>query len=802
MTQGLSFICRRLGPRSALTAAGISLLFLASAWSLSGAGLAPFVASAPSTGHGDVPTGPADRASPLTLSAGPSFPTPIQHVVVVMDENQNYSTVLADGPFEAYLASTYATATNDYSIAHGSTHAYEAATSGSASNTYPLPYDNIGDLADAAGLSWDAFEQNMPTVCDTVTNWTAEYDTDHNPFIMYKDIVNNLARCDAHDLTFSSWLNDVNASSIPNYSFVTPNTINDDHNGTNQSEEIQHGDAWLKSWLSPLVNDSAIFSNTAFLITFDEDAGNNKNTPVVNNSSGGHIYMVIVSPYSKGLSSDAFYNSFSLLTTAEWLLGLPGGTLVNDSWTLNPPMEDLFYFPSYTVTFKETGLPSGTSWSVTVGDKTKSSTGSSITFSEEDGTRTYTANVAGSGNTTGSFTVSGGKLTVPLVFYEAALREEGLPGGGNWSVTLNNASQVSMAGALDFYLPNGTYPYAVADTPGWHQTTLPYDGNLSVNGEPVTEPTLEYVQVAYSAAFSESGLASGLTWQVTVNGVARNLTTTGLTDTLTWTDLPNGTYNYSVTDLSGWHQTTLPASGTLTVNGGTGPIDGTGVGYTVTLAYGTPVTYTVTISESTLPSGLNWSITLNDVMKSLVTDGGSESLSWTGLTNGTYPYTVAPVSGYTASPSSGNVTVNGSDASISISFAVSVPTMFSVTFTETGLPGGTNWSVTLTGTSSSIILDTPSTGAPVTLTRWSDGASSVQFTASNGSYSYSATAPGHYDVAGSLAINGPLTGSVPVAFVSSSPSSSGLSTLDYALIGVATVVVVVAIVAVLTRRKE
>jgi hypothetical protein len=265
--------------------------------------------------------------------------------VVLLEENQNYSRVLTQGPFESYLARTYGTAVNFYSILHGSNAAYMAATSGTATNLYPQDVRNLGDLADASGVSWAAFEQGMPTPCNTSVNWTDLYDPNHNPFIMFNDTVQDAPRCAAHDLTWSSWTSDVSAGTIPAYSFITPNIINDERNTS-----IPVGDAWLQSWLSPLVNDSAIFSHTAFLISYDEDGGSPSNTPVVNGSAGGHIYTVVVSPYSNALSSDHFYTTFSLLTTAEWLLGIPGGTLGNDSWSLHPPMMDLFCFQNCSTT--------------------------------------------------------------------------------------------------------------------------------------------------------------------------------------------------------------------------------------------------------------------------------------------------------------------------------------------------------------------------------------------------------------------------------------------------------------------
>jgi phospholipase C len=313
--------------------------------------------------------------------------------------------------------------------------------------------------------------------------------TAHNPFIMYKDITSNATRCDAHDLPLSSWTADVQNNSIPNYSFIAFNNTNDGHNGSGQAAEIRTGDAWLQSWLTPLINDSAIFSTTAFLITFDEDAIASHPAPPTNGSYGGHVYMVIVSPYSLGLTSDAFYNTTSLLTTAEWLLGIPGGTLANDSWARYHPMMDLFCFSScpYTVTFKETGLPSRTSWSVTVGGAMRSSTSSTITFTEPNGKYGYTAAVAGSGNSTGSsFTVSGSKLTVPVAFYKTTFKEKGLANGSPWMVTANGTPQSSTASTtvstIVFYFTDGSYSFT-ANATGYIAT--PSGGPLTVAGAKV-----------------------------------------------------------------------------------------------------------------------------------------------------------------------------------------------------------------------------------------------------------------------------------------------------------------------------
>jgi outer membrane protein assembly factor BamB len=101
--------------------------------------------------------------------------------------------------------------------------------------------------------------------------------------------------------------------------------------------------------------------------------------------------------------------------------------------------------------------------------------------------------------------------------------------------------------------------------------------------------------------------------------------------------------------------------------------------------------FEVSFEEAGLPSGANWSVTLDG---SLGYSTGTEIMFVEP--NGSYPYEVLPRSGYSVAPSSGNVTVNGLALSVPVEFSSSAN--YLVTFTETGLPSGANWSVTVNGT--------------------------------------------------------------------------------------------------------
>lgn len=74
-------------------------------------------------------------------------------------------------------------------------------------------------------------------------------------------------------------------------------------------------------------------------------------------------------------------------------------------------------------------------------------------------------------------------------------------------------------------------------------------------------------------------------------------------------------------------------------------------------------TYDLTFEQSTLPTGTSWSVTLNGTVHSST----SGAISFTEPA-GKYSYTVTPISGYTASPRSGNETLSTGDLTVTITF--------------------------------------------------------------------------------------------------------------------------------------
>jgi hypothetical protein len=198
------------------------------------------------------------------------------------------------------------------------------------------------------------------------------------------------------------------------------------------------------------------------------------------------------------------------------------------------------------VTFTETGLLGGTSWSVTLNGNTESSTGATIVFDEPNGTYSYTVGAVPGYTvhpTGGLVTVSAGPVSVPVTFtvvtYTVTFSETGLPGGTSWSVTLNGVTQSTTGTSTAFTEPNGSYSYTVGAVPGY--TAHPSSGIVNVVGASSTVSVSFTRSVGYALAFVEFGLPIGTMWTVHL-GNGQSLSSTAF-----WIlfSEPNGTYTYT-----------------------------------------------------------------------------------------------------------------------------------------------------------------------------------------------------------------------------------------------------------------
>jgi hypothetical protein len=421
----------------------------------------------------------------------------------------------------------------------------------------------------------------------------------------------------------------------------------------------------------------------------------------------------------------------------------------------------------YAVTFTESGLPASTSWAVTLNGVEHTSTTVSIVFNMPNSTYPFqVGTVAGfvASPSSGTVTVAGAPVSKTISFapftYALTFAETGLAAGTSWSVTVAGTTQSSTTTTVVFQEPNGTYAYNLTPIAGY--TSTAYTGNVTVSAS-VTTIVVVWTLDRYNVTFSETGLPASTPWSVTLGGVKN--TSTG---SLIWFPEQNGTFSFTVGSIT--HFTAVPASGNVTINGQS---------KTISIAWSG--VYAVTVSETGLPSGTNWSVSINGQINSSATSAiGFE------LPNGNYTVVVLPLPGYTPNAYQIPATVNNAATVVSVTWGVST---FAVTFTESGLAGGTDWSVTVDGSVQSSVTST------------------IVFNEPNGTHSFTAGTVSGYTVSptsANVVVSGhAVSEAIAYSSTSGSSSSTTLSPLDLGLIAaIVAILAVLGVVVVLARRRR
>ena len=231
--------------------------------------------------------------------------------------------------------------------------------------------------------------------------------------------------------------------------------------------------------------------------------------------------------------------------------------------------------------------------------------------------------------------------------------ETGLAAGTAWSALLGGSQKSSTGMSIVFSESNGQYmnvEYSISAVPGY--TLSVSSGSVYQNGASNTV-NIKFTPIAapppaqYKMTFAETGLPAGISWAVTLNGS----TTTSTTGSIAFSET-NGTYSYSIASVDGYHLASV--SGTVTVNGNQ---------QTVSVKF-IPDTYTLTVFETGLPSGDYWNFTF--MGQNYSTNGTTLAMS---MTAGNYSYNVSGPAGYSVSPQSANVTVDGSNITLYVHFS-------------------------------------------------------------------------------------------------------------------------------------
>jgi phospholipase C len=273
-------------------------------------------------------------ASSAAAASGPcgtaTAPHGYRHVVWIWMENHSFSDIIGNtsqAPYINSVAGSCGLATSYHNTTHPSLPNYLAATSGLAQVGLPVLSFldcNVSIVCETSapsifgqGETWKAYQESMPANCDRSNS--GQYAVRHNPAPYYT----SLSGCASHDVPYTQLAADLAGNALPAFSFITPNLIDDMHDGT-----IAQGDAWLARNL-PAILDSAQYraGTTAVFITWDEGSGGypiQDCDDTTSTDASCRVPTIVISPATPpGTTSGTFFSHYSLLGTTEELLGLP-----------------------------------------------------------------------------------------------------------------------------------------------------------------------------------------------------------------------------------------------------------------------------------------------------------------------------------------------------------------------------------------------------------------------------------------------------------------------------------------------
>jgi hypothetical protein len=249
----------------------------------------------------------------------------VQHVFVIVLENEDEGVTFGSGSKAPYLANTLtaqgAFVPNYYGIGHHSLDNYIAMISGQAPNAntqndcqtfsdftatgplnadgqlpgggciYPTSVPTIASQLDGAGLTWRGYMDGMgadPTresvTCGHPTIGTADktqgatatdqYATRHDPFMYFHGVIDNQSYCDSHVVALPKLASDLGSvATTPNLSYITPNLCNDGHDSPcadGGPGGLTQANTFLQTVVPEIEASAAFKKDGLIVITFDE----------------------------------------------------------------------------------------------------------------------------------------------------------------------------------------------------------------------------------------------------------------------------------------------------------------------------------------------------------------------------------------------------------------------------------------------------------------------------------------------------------------------------------------------------
>jgi acid phosphatase len=235
----------------------------------------------------------------------PARPT---KVLIVVEENHAQPQALSQMPYLASLASTFGRTTAYHAVAHPSLPNYLAMAGGStfgisddrSPSSHPLSGPSAFDRVLASGRSAKTYAEAMPGNC-TLSS-TSPYAVRHNPWTYFADAASRAA-CRRFDVPAGTTAagalrTDIDAGRLPTVGLLIPDLCHDAHNCS-----LATADSWLRGWLQRvLAGPDYRAGRLAVIVTFDED----------DDHAANNVLTVVVSPYTRGITSSAPFTHYSL----------------------------------------------------------------------------------------------------------------------------------------------------------------------------------------------------------------------------------------------------------------------------------------------------------------------------------------------------------------------------------------------------------------------------------------------------------------------------------------------------------
>jgi phosphoesterase family protein len=239
-------------------------------------------------------------------------PTSYSHIFVIVMENVGYENVIGseNAPYiNNTLLPQAVLYTNSFAVSHPSLPNYLALFAGS---TFSVTNDNcIDDIPPNGPFDAPNVYSELKNVGNTALAYMEDLPFDaypgcqsglyvqrHNPFMYFNAGTTNNVPYSAsvvYDGPYSS------AATWPDLTFISPNLVNDMHDGATVAIKVSNGDAWLSQHLPPLIS-YAKAQNGLIILTMDENTlSENQHIPTIligDRIAGGQIATQTITHYN------------------------------------------------------------------------------------------------------------------------------------------------------------------------------------------------------------------------------------------------------------------------------------------------------------------------------------------------------------------------------------------------------------------------------------------------------------------------------------------------------------------------